>query len=73
MSLETVAHWARGPAKGPDVVEYPRAFVQEDKMFCEEFGARASREERKREWPCSLLGVQKFRVPSWVRRLKRRG
>lgn len=31
LSLETAAHWARA-AKGQDVVEYPRAFVQENEI-----------------------------------------
>lgn len=38
LSPETVAHWAWA-AKDQDVVEYPRAFVQEDKLFYQEFGA----------------------------------
>lgn len=31
LSLETEAHWARA-TKGQDVVEYPRAFVQENEI-----------------------------------------
>lgn len=71
LSPETVAHWAWA-AKDQDVVEYPRAFVQEDKLlsgvWCLGIGlwSLKSQQRGKEEGEAFGTGSPEVQVPSWV-------